>query len=162
MSKGTLSTKSGPIIMSNPPHPDNTISTKSLKAGSLDELKDLYKKHGLAVKGANGGNANGIPAAKASFKEGHVEDLAQLTRSYLNNESDLSDDQKKLITSVNGNANVQVYSAEQDIVVTPDNPWVISGQGPVVVNAGKVTIKAGGQIKVLTDASVTIQELIKE
>lgn len=47
----------------------------------------------------------------------------------------------------------------KDVVVTPDDPLKITGQGPFSYN--KVTIK-GGQIYVRTNADVTMQDLIKD
>ena len=57
---------------------------------------------------------------------------------------------------------VAVYAVAPDVVVTPANPLVISGSGPVSVSFGKVTIEPGGQIKVLTTADIKINELIKK
>jgi hypothetical protein len=57
---------------------------------------------------------------------------------------------------------VAVYNVAQDVVVTPSNPLVISGSGPVQVVYNKVTILPGGQIKVLTTADIRIAELIKQ
>lgn len=56
---------------------------------------------------------------------------------------------------------VAVYAVAPDVVVTPANPLIISGSGPVSVSFGKVTIQPGGQIKVLTAATIAIRELIK-
>lgn len=64
------------------------------------------------------------------------------------------------LKEIYGSTGVQAYVI-QDILVTPANPWIISGPGPVVVKAGKVTVQPGGQIQVLTDASIKIAELIK-
>lgn len=57
---------------------------------------------------------------------------------------------------------VAVYNVAQDVVVTPSNPLVISGSGPVQVTYNRVTIQPGGQIKVLTTADIRIAELIKQ
>jgi hypothetical protein len=57
---------------------------------------------------------------------------------------------------------VAVYSVAADIVVTPGNPLIITGAGPVKVAYGKVTIQPGGQILVYTAADITIDTLIKE
>lgn len=57
---------------------------------------------------------------------------------------------------------VAVYNVAQDVVVTPSNPLIISGSGPVQVAYNKVTIQPGGQIKVLTTADIKIAELIKQ
>ncbi|WP_299222374.1 hypothetical protein [uncultured Aquimarina sp.] len=57
---------------------------------------------------------------------------------------------------------VAVYAVAPDVVVTPANPLVISGSGPVSVSFGKVTIERGGQIKVLTTADIKIEKLIKK
>ncbi|WP_405206483.1 hypothetical protein [Aquimarina sp. LLG6339-5] len=57
---------------------------------------------------------------------------------------------------------VAVYAVAPDVVVTPANPLVISGSGPVSVSFGTVTIEPGGQIKVLTTADIKIEKLIKK
>lgn len=57
---------------------------------------------------------------------------------------------------------VAVYNVAADVVVTPANPLIISGSGPVQVSYNKVTIQPGGQIKVLTTADIKIAELIKQ
>lgn len=57
---------------------------------------------------------------------------------------------------------VAVYNVAADVVVTPANPLIISGSGPVQVSYNKVTIQPGGQIKVLTTADIRIAELIKQ
>ncbi|WKL48412.1 hypothetical protein Q1W71_01265 [Flavobacterium pectinovorum] len=56
---------------------------------------------------------------------------------------------------------VAVYTVAVDVVVTPTNPLIISGSGPVQVSYNKVTIQPGGQIKVLTTADIRIAELVK-
>lgn len=56
---------------------------------------------------------------------------------------------------------VAVYKVAADVVVTPANPLIISGSGPVQVSYNKVTIQPGGQIKVLTTADIRIAELVK-
>ncbi|WP_298317086.1 hypothetical protein [uncultured Aquimarina sp.] len=57
---------------------------------------------------------------------------------------------------------VAVYAVAPDVLVTPANPLVISGSGPVSVSFGQVTIEPGGQIKVLTTADIKIEKLIKK
>jgi hypothetical protein len=56
---------------------------------------------------------------------------------------------------------VAVYEAPPDVTVTKDHPLVISGNGPVAVVFGTVTIEPGGQIQVLTTADISIQKLVK-
>lgn len=56
---------------------------------------------------------------------------------------------------------VAVYTAPPDVVVTPGNPLIISGSGPVSVSFGTVTIEPGGQILVYTTADISIETLIK-
>ena len=57
---------------------------------------------------------------------------------------------------------VAVYTAPPDVTVTPSNPLVISGSGPVEANFGTVTIEPGGQILVYTAASINIEKLVKK
>ncbi len=57
---------------------------------------------------------------------------------------------------------VAVYEAPPDVVVTPQNPLIISGSGPVSVKFGKVTIEPGGQILVFTTADISIETLEKK
>lgn len=56
---------------------------------------------------------------------------------------------------------VAVYTADDDVIVTPQNPLVISGSGPVEANFGTVTIEPGGQILVYTAATINIATLKK-
>lgn len=161
LTKGTLTTASGPIIMSNPPHPQSQLASETVSAKNLDELKKLYNEHGLAVKNGTAADVIDYPAKTQDLKEGQVSDLARSARSFLNDDTELTGETKDLISKLHGTVNIQTYAVE-DIVVTPANPWVISGSGPVVVNVNKVTVEPGGQIQVLTDASITIAELIKQ
>lgn len=57
---------------------------------------------------------------------------------------------------------VAVYQAPPDVIVTPQNPLIINGSGPVSVAFNTVTIEPGGQIKIYTAASVSINTLIKK
>lgn len=57
---------------------------------------------------------------------------------------------------------VAVYDTPPDVVVTPANPLIISGSGPVSVSFGTVTIEPGGQIQIYTAADISIQKLIKQ
>lgn len=56
---------------------------------------------------------------------------------------------------------VAVYTTADDVIVTPQNPLVISGSGPVEANFGTVTIEPGGQILVYTAATINIDTLKK-
>lgn len=160
--RGSFSTKSAPLIMSNPPHPDSQVQGETIKAKDLDQLRDLYQEHGLKASGKSKKiDLASLPKSAAKMEKSHLEQLEQATRGFLNGESDLPDSAKKMVTELYGNTAVQKYDVE-DIVVTPSNPWVISGQGPVVVNVDKVTVEPGGQIQVTTDASIKIAELIKQ
>jgi hypothetical protein len=57
---------------------------------------------------------------------------------------------------------VAVYTAPPNVVVTPGNPLIISGSGPVSVQFGTVTIEPGGQILVYTTADISIETLVKQ
>ncbi len=57
---------------------------------------------------------------------------------------------------------VAVYTAPPNVIVTPSNPLVISGSGPVSVQFGTVTIEPGGQILVYTTADISIETLVKQ
>jgi hypothetical protein len=57
---------------------------------------------------------------------------------------------------------VAVYEAPPDVTVTPQNPLIISGSGPVSVKFGTVTIEPGGQIFVYTTADISIEVLDKK
>ncbi|CAK0739435.1 hypothetical protein CCP1ISM_10490001 [Azospirillaceae bacterium] len=48
-----------------------------------------------------------------------------------------------------------------NITVDANNPWIIDGPGPQVVNVGTVTIKPGGQIIVKTTATINAAQMIK-
>jgi hypothetical protein len=61
-----------------------------------------------------------------------------------------------------GAPKVAVYTAPPDVVVTPGNPLIISGSGPVSVSFNTVTIEPGGQIQVTTAADISINTLIKK
>lgn len=160
--RGSFSTKSAPLIMSNPPHPNSQVQGETIKAKNLDQLKDLYQEHGLKAQGKSKKiNLASLPDSASKMEKSHLDQLEAATRGFLNGESDLPDSTKKMVTELYGSTSVQKYDVE-NIVVTPSNPWVISGQGPVVVNVDKVTVEPGGQIQVLTDASIKIAELIKQ
>lgn len=166
ITSGTLSTESGPIVMSNPPHPSSQLKTQTIEAENLDQLREIFTSTGLAIQSADAGRGAGpdvenIPGSAEELNEEHLSSLEQATRAYLNNGAELPDSIKELVSQIRGSITVQAYVA-QDIVVTPTNPWIISGQGPVVIQVNKVTVQPGGQIQVLTDASITIAELIKQ
>lgn len=57
---------------------------------------------------------------------------------------------------------VAVYEVPPDVTVSPGNPLIISGSGPVSVKFGTVTIEPGGQIQVYTPADIGIEKLIKK
>lgn len=160
--RGSFSTKSAPLIMSNPPHPDSQIKGKTIKAKNLEDLKELYGKYGLKVKG-NGKKVTltSLPDSVSKMKKNHLDDLEAATRGFLNGESDLPASAKKMVNKLYGSFSIQKYEAE-DIVVTRQNPWVISGTDPVIIDVNKVTVEPGGEIKVFTDATINIAELIKE
>lgn len=56
---------------------------------------------------------------------------------------------------------VAVYTEARDVTVTPQNPLIITGSGPVEANFGTVTIEPGGQIFVYTAANINIATLKK-
>jgi hypothetical protein len=49
----------------------------------------------------------------------------------------------------------------ENVTVTPEQPLIIQGDHPVIVNFGTVTIVEGGQILVRTEARVDMQVLKK-
>jgi hypothetical protein len=150
--------------MSNPPQPNSQLKTQAIEFENLDKLKEIFATSELAVKSGDNSYANfnieNLPGSPEELNEDHLENLGQAARAFLNDTADLPDSVKELVTKIHGPITIQAYVA-QDIVVTPENPWIISGQGPVGVEVNKVTVHPGGQIKVLTDASITIAELIK-
>ena len=66
------------------------------------------------------------------------------------------------LKAVSDTPKVAVYEGAPDVVVTADNPLIISGSGPVAVEFGTVTIEPMGQIRVFTTADIAINKLIKQ
>ncbi|MEM9547092.1 MAG: hypothetical protein AAGA77_14020 [Bacteroidota bacterium] len=158
--RGKLSTDSGPIIMSNPPHPNTQLASRILKASNLSELRDLYKKHGISVNSNYSVNVSDLPTSESDVEGKGLDDLVQASHAYVNGQIDLPKGVQNLIDKFHAPYQIRSFDVE-DIVVTPSNPWRITGDQPVVVNVNKVTVEPGGQIFVETDAAITIQELIK-
>jgi hypothetical protein len=162
-----LSTQDNALIMSN--SPDHTCPVKPVmkQTSSLDEYKEWMGgnegeyQHGKPLLATP--PLSVIPTVATKMHDltaQQFQDLKAVTDAYVAGTVELNDSQKKIVETAFAPFKVAVYTARM-ITVTPDNPWIIAGPGPVSLHIYVVSVKPGGQIIISAPGRIFIENMWK-
>lgn len=163
----TLTTANGPLVLSSDEGRSRVRGTR-VAVNDLDELKRLA---GIPDEAFDRGRTEvqrslaappDVSRARLSRAELDDQERQQLREgllAYVFGRSTRVAAYKPAVEAHFFPLQVTLFAA-QDVTVTPGNPLIITGQQPVGVNFGTVTVERGGQIIVETDATITIQSLV--
>jgi hypothetical protein len=151
VSKGTLSTgdKTGPVYLSARPEFESALPAKKIV---LKDLAQLLSVVSTAGSGENLAIPEPWPASKAGMKaqdltEADDQQLYAALRACLAGRQNEVQSYTDMLNERYFPMTMNAFTAE-DIVVTADNPLIISPQGhdPVSVTCNTLTLEPGGQI----------------
>jgi hypothetical protein len=82
--------------------------------------------------------------------------VRQAAQAFVQGHSEKVKDYEPVINSLYFPSTMAVFAGES-ITVSPGNPLIIKGPGPVTLNYQSITVQPGGQIIIQTDATVNSQ-----
>lgn len=162
----------GPTYISAHPEHDSVVKPFYVTVQSIDEFKqfggnpnDLYHnnlmaEHHPALAAWNEANTN---LAYSELSTVQKADLCQAYQTYIYGNSQNVQSYKEVLQKHFFPAQLAVF-AVQDVVVTKDNPLILSGNGdqPTTFSFGTVTIQPGGQIINQANATLLADSLVQQ
>ncbi|MEJ2169422.1 MAG: hypothetical protein P8X90_28275 [Desulfobacterales bacterium] len=159
--------KAGPVVLSSD-EAKSHVKPNYITINSLDEIKSLI---GVADNAFESGQRSeaifDLPPplpkgkkrkAQAQLTEEERQTINRAAEHYIFGHSKRTRSYKTAFESLRMPMRVAAFASE-NITVTKDRPYRITGPDPVVLTAGVITMEAGSEIIVETEAHITAQLL---
>lgn len=159
--------KAGPVVLSSD-EGESHVKPSYITINSLDEIKSLIGVSDREFESGQRGEVivdlpPPLPKGKkrkapAKLTEEERQAINRAGEHYIFGHSKRTRSYKKPFESMRMPMRVAAFASE-NITVTKDRPYKITGPDPVVLTAGVITMEAGSEIIVETEAHITAQLL---
>ncbi|MES2652535.1 MAG: hypothetical protein V4663_12395 [Bacteroidota bacterium] len=160
--KQELNTKSRPIVFSNPPAPNSPFQPVYKETEELPELRDwlnIGKTLSKTQPFYPDDEVFAMIQERKQLSKDQLKTVRHIIESYIIGKCRLTKKQIGTLEYAYSPFKLAVYAAEK--LEVDDNPFVISGVGPVFVAIGELNMRKDSVIMILTNSNIITDKLTK-